>query len=140
MKRISDKWEMEFEEAYKEAKADGLSEEDAKAEAKRSEYHLFNLPEEYLWENLRKNVSGLTENFSKALKAIAEHNPDLKTVFESVDFVQFAGSRENTEVLRQLFELFSEKKLNHVSADVLGESYEWVLSTSPPAEPKKAKS
>ena len=137
MKRISDKWEMEFEEAYKEAKADGLSEEDAKAEAKRSEYHLFNLPEEYLWENLRKNVSGLTENFSKALKAIAEHNPDLKTVFESVDFVQFAGSRENTEVLRQLFELFSEKKLNHVSADVLGESYEWVLRYFAPSRAKE---
>ena len=137
MKRISDKWEMEFEEAYKEAKADGLSEEDAKAEAKRDEYHLFNLPEEYLWENLRKNVGGLTENFSKALKAIAEHNPDLKTVFESVDFVQFASSRENTEVLRQLFELFSEKKLNHVSADVLGESYEWVLRYFAPSRAKE---
>lgn len=137
MKRISDKWEMEFEEAYKEAKADGLSEEDARAEAKRSEYHLFNLPEEYLWENLRKNVSSLTENFSKALKAVAEHNPDLKTIFESVDFVQFASSRENTEVLRQLFELFSEKKLNHVSADVLGESYEWVLRYFAPSRAKE---
>jgi type I restriction enzyme M protein len=137
MKRISDKWEMEFEEAYKEAKVDGLSEEDARAEAKRDEYHLFNLPEEYLWENLRKNVGGLTENFSKALKAIADHNPDLKTVFESVDFVQFASSRENTEVLRQLFELFSEKKLNHVSADVLGESYEWVLRYFAPSRAKE---
>src|SRR5271157_2368789 len=137
MKRISDKWETEFEEAYKEALADGLSDEDAKAEAKRDEYHLFNLPEEYLWENLRKNVGGLTENFSKALKAIAEHNPDLKTVFESVDFVQFASSRENTEILRQLFELFSEKKLNHVSADVLGESYEWVLRYFAPSRAKE---
>src|SRR3972149_1934069 len=88
MKRISDKWEVEFEEACKEAKADGLSEEDAKAEAKRDEYPLFNLPEEYLWENLRKNVSVLTEQFSKALKAIAERNPELKDVVDSVDFVQ----------------------------------------------------
>ena len=110
MKRISDKWEMEFEEAYKEAIADGLSEQDAKAEAKRSEYHLFNLPEEYLWENLRKNVSGLTEQFSKALKAIAEHNPDLKDVVDSVDFVQFAGSRENAETLRQLCELVQREE------------------------------
>lgn len=137
MKRISDKWEMEFEEAYKEALADGLSEEDARAEAKRDEYHLFNLPEEYLWENLRKNVGNITENFSKALKAVADHNPDLKTVFESVDFVQFASSRENTEILRQLFELFSEKKLNHVSADVLGESYEWVLRYFAPSRAKE---
>jgi type I restriction enzyme M protein len=137
MKRISDKWEMEFEEAYKEAKADGLSEEEAKAEAKRDEYHLFNLPEEYLWENLRKNVSGLTEQFSKALKAIAERNPELKDVVDSVDFVQFASSRENAETLRQLVELFSEKKLNHVSADVLGDAYEWILRYFAPTKAKE---
>jgi len=137
MKRISDKWEVEFEEAYKEAKADGLSEEDAKAEAKRDEYHLFNLPEEFLWETLRKNVSGLTEQFSKALKAIAERNPELKDVVDSVDFVQFAGSRENAETLRQLVELFSEKKLNHVSADVLGDAYEWILRYFAPTKAKE---
>jgi len=80
LKRISDKWEMEFEEAYREALADGLSEEQARAEARRDEYHLFNLPEEFLWENLRKDVSGLTERFSRALKVIAERNPELKDV------------------------------------------------------------
>lgn len=137
MKRISDKWETEFEEAYKEALDDGLSEEDARAEAKRDEYHLFNLPEEYLWENLRKNVSGLTEQFSKALKAIAERNPELKDVVDSVDFVQFASSRENAETLRQLVELFSEKKLNHVSADVLGDAYEWILRYFAPTKAKE---
>lgn len=137
MKRISDKWEIEFEEAYKEALADGLSEEDARAEAKRDEYHLFNLPEEFLWENLRKNVSGLTEQFSKALKAIAERNPELKDVVDSVDFVQFASSRENAETLRQLVELFSEKKLNHVSADILGDAYEWILRYFAPAKAKE---
>jgi type I restriction enzyme M protein len=137
MKRISDKWEVEFDEAYKEAKADGLSEEEAKAEAKRDEYHLFNLPEDYLWENLRKNVSGLTEQFSKALKAIADKNPELKDVVDSVDFVQFASSRENAETLRQLVELFSEKKLNHVSADVLGDAYEWILRYFAPTKAKE---
>jgi type I restriction enzyme M protein len=137
MKRISDKWEMEFEEAYREALVDGLSAEDARAEAKRDEYHLFNLPEEYLWENLRKNVSGLTEQFSKALKAIAERNPELKDVVDSVDFVQFASSRENAETLRQLVELFSEKKLNHVSADVLGDAYEWILRYFAPTKAKE---
>jgi type I restriction enzyme M protein len=137
MKRISDKWEIEFEEAYKEALADGLGEEDARAEAKRDEYHLFNLPEEFLWENLRKNVSGLTEQFSKALKVIAERNPELKDVVDSVDFVQFASSRENAETLRQLVELFSEKKLNHVSADVLGDAYEWILRYFAPTKAKE---
>jgi type I restriction enzyme M protein len=137
MKRISDKWDMEFEEAYKEALTDGLSEEEARTEARRDEYHLFNLPEEFLWENLRKNVSGLTEQFSKALKAIAERNPELKDVVDSVDFVQFASSRENAETLRQLVELFSEKKLNHVSADVLGDAYEWILRYFAPTKAKE---
>jgi type I restriction enzyme M protein len=137
LKRISDKWEMEFDEAYKEALADGLSEEEARAEARRDEYHLFNLPEEFLWENLRKDVSGLTERFSRALKVIAERNPELKDVVDSVDFVQFAGSRENAEILRQLVELFSERKLQHVSADILGDAYEWILRYFAPTKAKE---
>jgi len=137
LKRISDKWEMEFEEAYKEALADGLSEEEARAEAKRDEYHLFNLPEEFLWENLRKDVSGLSERFSRALKVIAERNPELKDIVDSVDFVQFAGSRENAEILRQLVELFSERKLQHVSADILGDAYEWILRYFAPTKAKE---
>ena len=137
LKRISDKWDVEFQEAYKEALADGLSEEEARAEAKRNEFHWFDLPEEFLWENLRKDVSGLTERFSKGLKAIAERNPELKDVVDSVDFVQFAGSRENAEILRQLVELFSEKKLNHVSADVLGDAYEWILRYFAPTKAKE---
>jgi type I restriction enzyme M protein len=137
LKRISDKWEMEFDEAYREALADGLSEEEAKLEAKRDEYHLFNLPEEFLWESLRKDVSGLTERFSRALKVIAERNPELKDVVDSVDFVQFAGSRENAEILRQLVELFSERKLQHVSADILGDAYEWILRYFAPTKAKE---
>lgn len=137
LKRISDKWEMEFDEAYREALADGLSEEEARTEARRDEYHLFNLPEEFLWENLRKDVSGLTERFSRALKVIAERNPELKDVVDSVDFVQFAGSRENAEILRQLVELFSERKLQRVSADILGDAYEWILRYFAPAKAKE---
>ena len=67
LKRISDKWELEFEEAYKDALEDGLSEEEAEEEAKNSVWHTFNLPEEYLWENIRKDVSNLPETLSKAL-------------------------------------------------------------------------
>jgi len=137
LKRISDKWEMEFDEAYKEALADGLSEKEARAEARRNEFHWFDLPEEFLWENLRKDVSGLTERFSKGLKAVAERNPELKDVVDSVDFLQFASSRENAEILRQLVELFSEKKLNHVSADVLGDAYEWILRFFAPSKAKE---
>lgn len=137
LKRISDKWELEFEEAYKEALNDGLSEEEAKKEAKSSTYHEFDLPEEFLWENITKNVNSLPETLSQALKKIAELNPELKDVVDRADFIQFTTSKENFEILRQLVELFSEKRLHHVSPDVLGDAYEWVLRYFAPQKAKE---
>ncbi len=136
-KRISDKWEMEFDEAYKEALADGLSEEEAREEAKNSIYHDFDIPEGFLWEDIRKDPARLTENFSKAMKNLAERNPELKDVFENVDFIQFTTNRENAEILRQLVELFSAKPLHHVSPDILGDAYEWILRYFAPQKAKE---
>jgi type I restriction enzyme M protein len=137
LKRLSDKWEGEFKRACEEAVQDGLSKEEAEQEAKNSVYHDFDLPEELLWDNIKKDVNRLPENFSKAMKALAELNPELKDIVESVDFVQFASSRENTEILRQLFELFSEKKLKNVSDDILGDAYEWILRFFAPSKAKE---
>ena len=128
---------MEFDKAYKEALADGLKEEEAKEEAKNSIYHDFDISEELLWENIRKDPARLPENFSKAMKILAERNPELKDVFENVDFVQFTTNRENAEILRQLVELFSEKSLNHVSPDILGDAYEWILKYFAPQKAKE---
>ena len=136
-KRISDKWGLEFEKAYKEALADGLKEEEAKEEAKNSIYHDFDISEELLWENIRKDPARLPENFSKAMKILAERNQELKDVFENVDFVQFTTNRENAEILRQLVELFSAKSLNHVSPDLLGDAYEWILKYFAPQKAKE---
>jgi type I restriction enzyme M protein len=136
-KRISDKWEMEFEGACKDALADGLKEEEAKEEAKNSIYHDFDISEELLWEEIRKDPARLPENFSKAMKGLAERNPELKDVFENVDFVQFTTNRENAEILRQLVELFSAKTLNHVSPDILGDAYEWILKYFAPQKAKE---
>jgi len=136
-KRISDKWEMEFEDAYKEAIADGLTEEEAKKEAKNSIYHDFDISEELLWENIRKDPARLPENFSRAMKVLAERNPGLKDVFENVDFVQFTTNRENAEILRQLVELFSAQSLRRVSPDILGDAYEWILRYFAPQKAKE---
>jgi type I restriction enzyme M protein len=136
-KRISDKWGMEFDEAYNEAIEDGLSEEEAKEEARNSIYHDFDIPEGFLWEDIRKDPGRLPENFSKAMKSLAEKNPELKDVFENVDFVQFTTNRENAELLRQLVELFSAKPLHHVSPDILGDAYEWILRYFAPQKAKE---
>ena len=136
-KRISDRWEMEFENAYDEALADGLTAEEAKKEAQNAIYHDFDISEELLWENIRKDPARLPENFSKAMKILAERNPGLKDVFENVDFVQFTTNRENAEVLRQLVELFSSHALHRVSPDILGDAYEWILRYFAPQKAKE---
>jgi type I restriction enzyme M protein len=137
LKRISDKWELEYESAYKEARKDGFSEKDAREEARSAAYHDFDIPQEYLWESLRKDVANLPEKFSKALKALAERNPELKDILDSADFVEFTTNRENAEILRQLVELFSERKLHHVAPDVLGDAYEWILRYFAPQKAKE---
>jgi type I restriction enzyme M protein len=137
LKRISDKWEIEFEEAKREALEDGLSEKEADEEARKASYHDFDLPEEYLWDNIRRDVSRLPEKMSKALKVVAERNVELKDVVDSVDFIQFTSSNENAEILRQLVELFSEKKLHSVSPDILGDAYEWILRYFAPDKAKE---
>jgi type I restriction enzyme M protein len=136
-KRISDRWEMEYGKAYQEALQDGMSEDEAKAEAKNSIYHDFDISEELLWENIRKEPARLPENFSKAMKTLADRNPELKDVFENVDFVQFTTNRENAEILRQLVELFSSKSLQYVSPDILGDAYEWILRYFAPQKAKE---
>jgi type I restriction enzyme M protein len=136
-KRICDKWELEYEKAFNQAIKDGFSREEADKEAKNTAYHDFVIPEDYLWENIRKDVTKLPEKFSQALRILAEKNQELKDVLDNVDFIQFTTNRENAEILRQLVELFSEKKLHFVSADVLGDAYEWVLRYFAPDKAKE---
>src|SRR3989338_1280316 len=62
-KRISDKWELEYQQAYEQAVKDGFNEKEAKQEAKNATYHDFVIPEDFLWENIRKEVSKLPEKF-----------------------------------------------------------------------------
>ncbi|MEM4203699.1 MAG: class I SAM-dependent DNA methyltransferase [Candidatus Methanomethylicaceae archaeon] len=137
LKRVSDKWVVDYNLAYQEALADGLSPEEADKEARSAVYHDFVLADECLWDNIRRDPNRLAENFSKALKVLAERNPELQGVVDRADFIQFAESRENLEILRQLVELFSEKRLYEVSPDILGDAYEWVLRYFAPEKAKE---
>jgi len=136
-KRISDKWESEYQKAYQEALANGFTEKEAQKEAANESYHDFNLPQPYLWENIRKDPARLPENFSKAMKALADKNPELKEVFENMDFAQFTNNRENAELLRQLVELFSAQSLHQVKSDIMGDAYEWILKFFAPQKAKE---
>jgi type I restriction enzyme M protein len=137
LKRISDKWRAEYKQAYEDALSDGLSPEDADKEARAGVYHDFVLTDECSWDNIRKDPIRLPENFSKALKELAEKNPELQGVVDRADFIRFAESRDNLEILRQLVELFSERRLYDVSPDILGDAYEWVLRYFAPEKAKE---
>lgn len=136
-KRISDKWEFEYDKAFKEALKDGLSEKEAQEEAANAIYHDFDISKDLHWENIRREPARLPENFSKAMKTLAERNPELKDIFDNTDFVQFTTDRENAELLRQLVELFSARSLQHVSSDILGDAYEWILRYFAPQKAKE---
>jgi len=137
LKRVSDKWIIEYKRAYEEALADGFSPEEADKEARSSVYHDFVLTDECLWDNIRKDPNRLAENLSKALKILADKNPELQGVVDRADFIRFAESPENLEILRQLVELFSQKRLYEVSPDILGDAYEWVLRYFAPEKAKE---
>lgn len=137
LKTISDRWIVEYKKAYEEALANGLSPEEADKEARSAVYNDFVLTDECLWDNIRKDPTRLAENLSKALKIIAEKNPELKGVIDRADFIRFAESRENQEILRQIVELLSEKRLYDISPDILGDAYEWVLRYFAPEKAKE---
>ena len=136
-KKISDQWKLEYEKTYKKLREEGYSHEDATKLAKEKYFHQFQMPEEYLWDNIAKHKGELHVYFSQALKKLGELNPDLRPIFDNFDFHAFASSRENTEILRQLVELFDSVPLIDTSPDVLGDAYEWLLMMFIPERAKE---
>ena len=140
LKRISDVWMEEFEKMYKKfVKEYGMSEREAMEEAKKPDYHRFDIPEDCLWNNIRKDPEKLSERLAEALRKIAQRNPELQEVLDRYDFIVFTQSRENKEILKQLVELFSKYNLgdNYVSVDVVGDGYEWVIKYFAPQKAKE---
>jgi len=126
-KKICDQWKLETQKTYEELLKEGYSSEDAKKLANDKYFHQFQIPEEYLWDNIVKHKGELHAYFSRALKKIGELNPKLREIFDNFDFHVFASNKENSEVLRQLVELFDSVPLIDTSPDVLGDAYEWLL-------------
>ena len=143
LKRISDKWQKEYDEEYEKAIKDGFSEENARDEAKNEAYHDFILPEEYLgtkmnlWETIREDVNQLPEKLTDVMKKIGDLNPAVKDLVAETSFISFANSRENSELLRQLIELFSVYNLSNVSPDILGDAYEFIIQNFAPTKAKE---
>jgi len=136
-KRMSDKWKRDFQKTFDELLREGFFKEEAFKEAQTPVYHDLDVPKEFLWENLRKEPLKISENFSRAMKKLAERNPSLKDIFTQFDFIEFTRSPENAEILRQLIELFSAHSFENVSPDILGDAYEWILKYFAPQKAKE---
>ncbi len=91
-----------------------------------------------LWENLGAEVSRLPEVFSKALKEIAEQirNYGMFLIPLTSSNSQEPGKCGNPPGKRSN----SSAKLHHVSPDVLGDAYEWILRYFAPQKAKEGRS
>ena len=138
IKRLSDRWKEEVEDAKDEIMREtGIDEAEALKRAVREEYHTYIVPEEVLWDHIKKD-GNLTENLSKAITEIAKENKELDGVINRIDFVDFTKSRENRLLLEQLFGLFDKYTFSNrcIEGDALGDAYEHILMRF---APKKAK-
>ena len=140
LKRLNDLWEAEKQQAMQRlVKEAGLSEKEAEKEAEKEVYHTFNIPKQYLWDEVTKSVRDLPENLATAISEVAKLNKELQGVINRVDFLEFARNQENRELLRQLVELFNRYDLGgeEVSPDVLGDAYEHILMRFAPEKAKE---
>jgi type I restriction enzyme M protein len=136
-KAYSDKWEKEYEEKKQELMNVGWDEIEASKEAATIHYHTFNFPSSLLWNEIRKEPQKISEKFSLAMKKLAVLNPAYQDIFTQFDFHHFTINPENAVILNQLIELFSKFSFKNVSADILGDAYEWILKYFAPSKAKE---
>lgn len=140
LKRLNDLWRVEKVQVKDRLlKEGGLSEEEAERETEREVYHAFNIPRQFLWDEVTKDVKNLPERLATAISETAKLNAQLQGVINRVDFLEFARNQENRELLRQLVELFNKYDLGgaEVSPDVLGDAYEHILMKFAPERAKE---
>jgi len=91
----------------------------------------FYIPEECLWNNVRKITTSIGEKLTSALRGIARENPKLREVIDVVDFnATQAGQRIiSDESIHRLMQILSKYKLglDDVEPDILGRAYEYLL-------------
>jgi len=139
LKRINDLWKTEKRQ-YKQRllKEADLSEKEAEEQSEKLDY-TFNIPKQFLWDEITKDVKTLPEKLATAIGEIAKLNSELQGVINRVDFLEFARNQENRDLLRQLVELFNKYDLagEEVSPDVLGDAYEHILMKFAPERAKE---
>ncbi len=134
-KRLCDQWECEADEAISEQERQqnrAFSEKEKAIFRKRGE-HRFQIPDGARWGDVKATSVNLGEVMTKAMRAVADANDELRGVF-TVDWNQPApdGSGKPlipVEVVHALIQHFDEHDLSNQSVppDVLGRAYEYLI-------------
>ncbi|BFI73562.1 restriction endonuclease subunit M [Nanoarchaeota archaeon] len=137
-KAFSDIWKKEYIEAKDQLIKQGLPEKDAEKLSKLEGYHIINIPEEYLWENILRTREGLIEKLIKALRTISERNLKLSdSINRLLRYIEDLRNKEGSDLLiRQAMEVFNNIDFSNLDFDALGYAYEWLIEQFMPAQKK----
>ncbi|MEQ8854784.1 class I SAM-dependent DNA methyltransferase [Gimesia sp.] len=131
-KRISD--------VYDEELADALEESDGDRQyALFPENHRFQIPDDCHWDDVRKKTTNVGKALGRAMREIEKANPD--TLYGIFGDAQWTNKdRLSDALLCDLIEHFSKLPLGNKAAraDVLGQSYEYLIKKFADATNKKA--
>jgi len=128
-KRICDVYEDEIRKVAEELQIS--QDQTKKLVSKDRRLVRFYIPEDCLWDNVRKTSEGIGERLTSAFREIAKENPELSGVIDIVDFnATQAGQRIISDGhIHTLMQTLSKYRLGleDVEPDILGRAYEYLL-------------
>ncbi len=130
-KRICDVWDDEYQEIIDESGDEQM--------ASFPESHRFQIPDDCHWNDVRSKAANVGTALQRAMREIEKANPDsLYGVFGDAQWSN--KDRLSDELLKDLIEHFSMLPLgnSHVSSDLLGDAYEYLIKKFADATNKKA--
>jgi len=128
-KRLSDVYLEEYQ---------ALLEKFGSEEIAAKKFHRFLIPEECLWDDIRRFSQNVGQKLNNTLAQIAKANPTLDGVINRADFNKQDEIPQDR--LIRLVEHFSQVKLGNedVTPDILGNVYEYLLKKFNEVAPQRA--
>lgn len=131
-KRISDVYDEEYQNALDESGND-------KEYASLKEFHRFEIPKDCHWKDIRETTVNVGSKIQNAFREIESSNQEyLYGIFGDVQWSN--KEKLSDELLNNLIEHFSQYNLSNsaVSADILGQAYEYLIKHFADLTNKKA--
>jgi len=131
-KRISDVYDEEYKNALEESGND-------KEYAALKEFHRFEIPKDCHWKDIRETTVNVGSKIQNAFREIESSNQEyLYGIFGDVQWSN--KEKLSDELINNLIEHFSQYNLSNsmVSADILGQAYEYLIKHFADLTNKKA--